>query len=313
MDGFNEFLAWCVAMYEYEGSIQGKLTLANWHFDVSRGYISESIAQKFASKVAEAWKNALFKDRSKPIKLYEIAVGDYYHEDNTLFCSGIRLKEKITPHPPRCSRVMNFKTFIQFCTDERQREKDFPDLPNSMDDDYARNAIEKFQDKKNLSLLFTKKSLKNVYGFAWVTLTEELDKIEASTQPEHLATQVALKIGLMYEKKIPLVRIDYPSDVLETVKFAPPTALEGAPSNIYRSCTRGDGYGRTVHKKTYEDGVSELVHNSLDLSDLFTIKYLGIADETDFDEYMFYDKHRNDHRDVCNDELPTKLAELIYR
>lgn len=322
MDGFNEFLAWCVAMYESdEDSESNRLTLYNWYFDVHYGHIDKIVARDIAKAIAEKWTASDEDEREEfPINIYNAVIKARYADEEELFCKGAHHGEIVKPYPSQCTRIMNFRVFAKHHLDLKKVRRD--GFKTQLTPKNAQQMSDTLQNPDKRKTWFRKGSkMQNDKGFAWVTLTEDIEAVKSTTTPARYALEIIRALGLDFDKRgIPIIQVDYPADTLKKDKFAPPTALEGTPSFIYRSCIRGDGYGRTVHKESLEDGVRELVHLALDLTPDFRVMYVGRAGEHDFKWETFYNHYCDvsthpKHSPICDcgDTLPQALAELIYR
>lgn len=123
--------------------------------------------------------------------------------------------------------------------------------------------------------------MQNGSGFAWVTPTSEVENVRqvasANNTDGDLASLLHNLIGFTKPEIKPeqWAEVRYPEDAFAATPLTPPTFLDGAPSIIYRSHRRNDGWGETVNLSNMGAGVPEAVHQGVPFTDKFEVMSVG--------------------------------------
>ncbi len=115
------------------------------------------------------------------------------------------------------------------------------------------------------------REFRTLRGFFWCTTVEELKKLMVGT---NAADRVRDALGLLgVNAGTRLLRVDVPTPDEHPVLA--PTALDQAVNTAFMPCADADGRGWTLHLRTLERGVSEVIVKKIKLTRDFLVARIG--------------------------------------
>lgn len=117
------------------------------------------------------------------------------------------------------------------------------------------------------------REFRTLRGFFWCTTTQELNALMVGPEA---ANRVRDALGLLgVNAGARLLRVDVPASALNGHTVVAPTALDQAANTAFMPCADEDGKGWTLHLRTLERGVSEVIVKKIKLTRDFLVAKIG--------------------------------------
>jgi hypothetical protein len=255
---------WISSMEESPG---GVATLSNIFYDCVNGHLPIDVIREIFNQV----QNALNENQSlKGLDVFFEVISS----PNNL-CKGDCISSA-----PQFSRVQDAQSFVKRNVDFTKTTFGITPVPLTTD---QWEVLKKLDGS-----IFGKGSLGNRRGFAWVTQTENLQKLQEETSSDDIATVIRNRLGLCilkddgndsinivgrYANEL-LIEIKYPA-----INIVSPTFAEGASEeglSFYRSHRSNNGWGQTVSLNNSENGMPEAVHSEVSFGEGFSVSIIGV-------------------------------------